>query len=122
MKVNEEVFTRAKRLQALGMRRNEIEAFTKLSRATVSRIMNAANYDGYREYVLTHCCHPKKSGKKPDEDLNGQLVIEMPDERMICEAKNALAESIWHIQSELYAIGKALEIILKIDKEGNTNE
>lgn len=134
MKVDGEVFAMAKRLQELGMKSKDIQAFMKLSRSTVNRIMNSDDYEDYREYILKHCSHPielkQKTGKEIDMDSmyetfgvkNPPLVIDTHDERLICDAKTALVNNIWKIQGALYAIGKSLEMILKTNEEGKHNE
>lgn len=55
-------------------------------------------------------------------EMEKPLIIDTPDERLICECRKALVNHLWAIYNNVYAIAKSLEIILKTNEEGNTNE
>ena len=145
MRMDGETIKKIMNLHKKGMSTREIMDYVDMSESSVNsytKIIDAAfgngkfclNPKAYNKSAVTDFCRivgvavPMNTHyeMQPEQiqftEPEKPLIIDTPDERLICDARKALVNSVRHIYTELYAVAKSLELILKTNEEGNTNE
>lgn len=134
-RVDKKIYEKAKKLINMndanggGYTRRELGEMLdpKLSDTTMSMIAVSKDFENYRDRILAKAKrHVRTNGLQLNlEDVaivEKPVIIDTPEERLICDARTALIHNLWNVHSAIYAIAKSLEILLKINEEGKCNE